>query len=143
MAVRYRVARRDLEKAIKAAVRASRAGGFESCGLLSASGSKLHLLPLKNKRKRPGGFAFYASEVRTTVRQTERTGAEVVGTFHSHPYAPAIPGSTDCQFAADDSLMLVIDVLARHVALWRISKKKSVRIALQKVDAPKPERRRG
>lgn len=95
----------------------------------------LRLVPLTNKVKRPCGFAFYAREVRAAVRAAERAGAEVAGTFHSHPFSGITPGRSDCLNARGNSLMLIIDTFDRRIGLWRISRRKAFRLWFRRVDA--------
>ena len=106
---------------LREARRAHRAvPGTEICGLIVDSGFHLALVQARNASRRSGSFVFSRPDVRRIVAAAEILGQEVVGTFHSHPAAPAIPGASDIVNAVDDSLMLIFDCIARCGRLWRI-----------------------
>lgn len=107
------------------ATESARDGGREVCGLLVDSGDFLELVPVRNKCKTGGGFAFYAGEVRAVQKRVAALGREIVGTFHSHPVGVAKPGRSDIHHAVDDSLMLICDVTGREWALWHIEQEKA------------------
>ncbi len=94
--------------------------GTEICGLIVDAGSHLSLVQTRNVSRRPGIFLFSRPDVRRVVADAKISGQEVVGTFHSHPAAPAIPGVSDISNAVDDSLMLIFDCTARRGRLWSI-----------------------
>ncbi len=94
--------------------------GTEICGLVVDTGFYLSLVQARNVSRRSGSFIFSRPDVRRIVAAAEILGQEVVGTFHSHPAAPAIPSASDIANAVDDSLMLIFDCVARCGRLWRI-----------------------
>ena len=94
--------------------------GTEICGLIVDTGSHLSLVQTRNVSRRPGSFVLSRPDVRRVVADAKISGQEVVGTFHSHPAAPAIPGESDIANAVDDSLMLIFDCIARCGRLWSI-----------------------
>jgi proteasome lid subunit RPN8/RPN11 len=103
------------------ACRAHRAvPGTEICGLIIDTGFQLSLVQTRNVSRRLGGFVLSRPDVRRIVDAVRILKQEVVGTFHSHSIAPAIPGKSDLANAVDDSLMLIFDCVARSGRLWRI-----------------------
>jgi desampylase len=116
----YTLRRAEVDDAIRSATGLANDGGREICGLLLGRDCRLTLAQVRNKIRRGGGFAFYAAEVRALARHARAAGSPIVGTFHSHPLGLARPGPTDIEFALDDSLMLIIDVLDASLALWHI-----------------------
>jgi|LakMenEpi03Aug12_release.lakeMendotaPanAssembly.Ray.scaffolds.fasta_scaffold857706_1 proteasome lid subunit RPN8/RPN11 len=106
---------------LREARRAHRAvPGAEICGLIVDTGFHLSLVQARNASRRSGSFVFPRPDVRRIVKAAEVLGQEVVGTFHSHPVAPAIPGESDIANAVDNSLMLIFDCIACSGRLWRI-----------------------
>jgi hypothetical protein len=85
----------------------------------------------RNKARRGGSFSFYAGEVRAIVKSGKRLSHEVVGTFHSHPLSPGIPGGSDIESGVDDSLMLVIDCLREKARLWHVQGKRARELRLR------------
>jgi proteasome lid subunit RPN8/RPN11 len=96
------------------------APGTEICGLIVDTGHGLSLVQTRNTALRVGSFRLSRSDVRSIVATTKVLGQEVVGTFHSHPAATAVPGASDIAYAVDDSLMLIFDCIDRKGRLWRI-----------------------
>ena len=94
--------------------------GTEICGLIVDTGFHLYLVQTRNVSRRSGSFVFSRPGVRRIVAATKILALEVVGTFHSHPAAPAIPGESDIANAVDNSIMLIFDCIARCGRLWRI-----------------------
>ena len=106
---------------LREACRAHRAvPGTEICGLIVDTGFHLSLVQTRNVSRRSGSFVFSRPDVRRIVAAAKILRQEVVGTFHSHPAAPAVPGESDIANAVDDSLMLIFDCIARCGRLWRI-----------------------
>ena len=96
--------------------------GVEICGLLVNTGHHLTFVQTRNILRRPGGFALSPVDVRRIVAAAAILGQEVVGTFHSHPAAPATPGKSDIEHAVDDSLMFLFDCIGKEGRLWKIKK---------------------
>jgi proteasome lid subunit RPN8/RPN11 len=94
--------------------------GREICGFLIDNGYYLHPWLTKNRRKTPGGFSYYASEVKELEKITKKLGIEIVGTFHSHPVSEAVPSPNDVKYAENDSLMLIFDCVGNEGRLWHI-----------------------
>lgn len=101
---------------------ARRKCGTEICGLIVDSGYHLKFVEPRNLSRRSGCFVFSKQDVRKIVAATKTLGQEVVGTFHSHPAALAVPGDSDIQNAVDDSLMFLFDCIGKTGRLWRIQK---------------------
>lgn len=126
----YSISRDELESVIREAVATANDGGREICGLLLARGRFLSIERLRNRRRRGGSWAFYARDVRRCVIGAQRGGANVVGTFHSHPVGFPEPGASDIAGVPDDSLMLVIDCIDRECGLWHIHSGKARRLRI-------------
>jgi proteasome lid subunit RPN8/RPN11 len=131
----YFILKGDLQSLVNRAVSAAK-NGTEIVGLILDNGYYLELAFCRNRSRRVGSFAFFANEVRTVVAAANRLGHEVVGTFHSHPAALAEPGESDVANAPDDSLMLIVDCLAREAALWRIKNDKARKLPLRVLENP-------
>jgi proteasome lid subunit RPN8/RPN11 len=95
------------------------------------NGHCLELVECRNKARRAGSFCFYSREVRAIVKSAQRLSHEIVGTFHSHPLSPGIPGESDIESAVDDSLMLVIDCPRKKARLWHIQGKRARELRLR------------
>jgi len=109
--------RRNLREACEAA---RQTDGSEICGLMIDTGGQLAFVRTRNESRRAGGFVLSRPDVRRIAAAARVLGQEIVGTFHSHPVAPAKPGSSDIEHAVDDSLMFIFDCIARNGRLWRI-----------------------
>jgi proteasome lid subunit RPN8/RPN11 len=111
----------EFSNVLREACRAHRAvPGTEICGLIVDTGFHLSVVQARNVSRRSGSFVFSRPDVRRIVTAAEILDQKVVGTFHSHPAALAIPGASDIANAVDDSLMLIFDCVARTGRLWRI-----------------------
>jgi len=106
------------------ALRAQRQDQSEVCGVLVADSKfclKLHYL--ENRNTRPGHFEMKSSDLATARRGAQLLGGQLLGTFHSHPISDAVPSRSDRNGARLNSLLLIYDVCARKVRLWRVKKK--------------------
>lgn len=119
-----------MDEIIDASVSAAANGGKEICGLLVDNGNFVKLIQVKNKRVKGGGFEFYSEEINSIQADAEKLGQEIIGTFHSHPLSTATPGESDLANAVDDSLMLIIDVIAKKAELWHIKGQKIRKLVL-------------
>src|SRR5260221_552032 len=128
----YYISYRHMAGLMRKAAAAANRGGLEICGLLVSHKSRLIPVSLRNKVKRGGAFAFYVKEARSVTAKTERHGGAIVGTFHSHPYAPAEPGPGDIVHAVDDSLMLIIDCLYKRAKLWHLLRGRAREVRLRR-----------
>lgn len=120
------------ERTLREARRVAReTPGREICGLLVHTGLHLSLIPVRNISRRAGSFQFSAPEVRRIVAAARVLGQEVVGTYHSHPAAPASPGPSDVAHAVDDSLMFIFDCIGREGRLWHIKRGRAREVAFR------------
>ena len=124
--------RAQLTPVIRDAVKMARRDYREVCGLLVDSGCAIELLPVRNIARRPCRFIFDERQVKAFQGALATLGREIVGTYHSHPFADARPGRSDIAGTLDDSLMLVIDCTERQARLWHIKgdRARAVRYAL-------------
>jgi len=113
-----------LRRLVKQAVKTAEPAGREICGLLVDNGTLLELVPMKNKSKAPGSFQLSWKKIKRAERAARRLGHRVVGTFHSHPASPAVPGPSDLEYACGD-LMLIIACWDPDAKLWVIRKGKA------------------
>lgn len=68
----------------------------EACGLMAGrDGAVLRLYRMKNLDASPVSYRLDPSEQLRAMREMERDGLEIVGIYHSHPDAPAMPSQTD------------------------------------------------
>jgi len=68
----------------------------EACGLMAGrDGAVLRLYRMKNLDASPVSYRFDPSEQFSVMREMDRDGLEMVGIYHSHPEAPALPSQTD------------------------------------------------
>jgi proteasome lid subunit RPN8/RPN11 len=105
--------------------------GREICGLLVSNGHCLELVRTKNKAKGPGSFQLPRRQCARIERAASRLGHRVVGTFHSHPISPAVPGEGDIRgVRAGWPLMLILSCWDNDAKLWRIRKSKADRLTL-------------
>jgi proteasome lid subunit RPN8/RPN11 len=128
---KYRISRDELKAMTKEAIWAAQNNGKEICGLLVTNGYFVELVRTVNKTKRGGGFSFYSKEINSIESAAKKLNHKIVGTFHSHPYYIAEPGESDISDAFDDEIMLVIDVINRDAALWRIGKNRKVKLEIE------------
>ena len=120
--VNLRFMKDDLSVLVRTAMRIARTSGREICGFLVYNGYFIELVRMRNKTRRCGGFTFYRADVRMVCKAVRVLGHRIVGTFHSHPFYIAKPGSTDKRFALDNDLMLIIDADEGKTGLWWISR---------------------
>ena len=123
-----RFLRIHFERIEREAQRAAAKGGREICGVILSNGSFLELVSVRNKTKRGGGFSFYFDEIRSIEKFCTVCQHEIVGTFHSHPAAPAKPGPRDLEHAVHNSLMLIYDVQGRAANLWHIKRRNAKKV---------------
>ncbi len=126
----YSISRQAFDALMRRAVANGKRRGREICGLLVAHANVLTPIPLRNKVKGGGSWAFYSREVRQAVAMAERGEGEVVGTFHSHPIGLPEPGTSDIENGQRDSLMLIVDCLDKKWGLWHIDGGEAKRLRL-------------
>jgi [CysO sulfur-carrier protein]-S-L-cysteine hydrolase len=99
--------------------------GTEICGLMVNTGYHLSFVSIRNVSSHVGSFVLSRSDVRRVAAAVKILGQEIVGTFHSHPVAPATPSESDIQNAVDNSLMFIFDCIGKEGRLWRIKRRKA------------------
>lgn len=118
---------------MKHAVAVAKNGSREITGLIVDNGYCLDLIECKNKSRCPAICSFYYREVRQIVKAAETLSYEVAGTFHSHPFSLAEPGSSDIKNAVNDSLMLILDCTDQEAKLWHIKKGKATELKFKRL----------
>ena len=120
----YVLPRRERLNLHRKALQAQRRDQSEVCGILIADRKpRLKLHYLENRSTRPGHFEMNSSDFATARRSAQLLGGQLVGTFHSHPVSEAVPSRSDLNRAKLNSLLLIYDVCAHRVRLWRVKKK--------------------
>jgi len=73
----------------------------ECCGaLLGDERGQVHVRPLGNAAPEPGrAFSLSARDCLAVETEAEARGWTVLGFYHSHPDAPAVPSAKDAEFA--------------------------------------------
>lgn len=105
------------------ALRAQQRDQSEVAGALVVDESRrIRFQFMRNRSSSPGHFELDPVEYRAVCAAARAAGKRVVGTFHSHPIGSAVPGPGDVRRAKLNSVMLVYDVCARQMMLWRIVK---------------------
>jgi proteasome lid subunit RPN8/RPN11 len=99
---------RAVRDAIVAAARSASPG--ECCGILIGTRQHISAVHLAtNLETAPHRYLIDPRDHFAARRQARRAGLDVVGFFHSHPHAPAVPSSTDLQEATyPDHLYLIV-----------------------------------
>jgi proteasome lid subunit RPN8/RPN11 len=115
----------------------------EACGLLSGSlsaGSVTAFHPARNADASPLRFSLHAEDLVRLTFAIDRAGNDLVGIFHSHVRAPAVPSRTDLREARHPDAIHVLATLADPVAppqrslrAWRIHDGRADEVALQLV----------
>ncbi len=86
----------------------------ECVGALLGHGDEVReVLPLENSAaNRRTGFALTAREYLRAEAQAEARGLEVLGLYHSHPDAPAVPSARDAAVLRSFRRAVIISVRA-------------------------------
>jgi len=69
-------------------------------------------------------FEMDAVDFAKTAHFAENQGLDVIGVYHSHPDAPAVPSQTDLDMAVDGWLYAIVSVAggqSTDMKLWQIS----------------------
>ncbi len=75
---------------------ARRALPDECCGLLVGRDGVVHrAVPAKNLTPSPTGYQIDPADHFVAIRTARAEGREVIGAYHSHPGAPAVPSRRD------------------------------------------------
>lgn len=81
-------------------VLAKSTGGVERCGYVLGRCSGVHwscerLVPVRNARRRFGGFCFSEKEIQRARKRAQTRGADLVAVYHTHPEGPGTPSAAD------------------------------------------------
>ncbi len=84
----------------------------ECCGALFGSENRIEsAMALGNAAKnRTRAFAVTAGDYLKSARMADRQGCELLGFYHSHVDAPAIPSALDLGSSTDHALMVIVPV---------------------------------
>jgi len=98
---------------------------LECCGLLLGAGEEIEeTCPAANLRGSPVAFLVDPADHFAAIRRARARGRTVIGAYHSHPRAPAVPSPTDIAEANDPAWLHVIVSLEApepDVRAYRIS----------------------
>jgi proteasome lid subunit RPN8/RPN11 len=120
----YFLPRQEATRLRRLAAAAQRNGHREICGIVACGPDRvLSVMLVPNESSLPGHWEIPVSVVRELRRLLHRSQLNVVGTFHSHPISPSVPGSSDLRRATLGSLLLIYDVCGREMKLWRVDRK--------------------
>lgn len=99
----------------------------EACGLLSGRKGRAETIwKMENMAHSPVSFRMDEGQLRNVFDKMGKIGEELVGIYHSHPTAPAIPSPLDIICATYQEIPYVIVSLAARmpaVGCYRISGK--------------------
>ncbi len=95
---------------------------FECCGILLGTLPNISdALVLPNVSPRPKRhFEISARDYLQAESTADRRNLNVIGIFHSHCDAPALPSGVDLTNASPGMLMLIVEVTQRHVTKSRL-----------------------
>jgi [CysO sulfur-carrier protein]-S-L-cysteine hydrolase len=86
----------------------------ECCGLLIGSTETIHRsVPARNLAASPTRYLMDPSDHFAAIRSARAAGLSVMGAYHSHPGAPAVPSRRDLDEAWDADFVHVIVSLAQ------------------------------
>lgn len=97
----------------------------ECCGALigAATGGLIEvrtLVPVPNATTERSRYAIEAPVVRDLERHAACAGAHLIGFYHSHPKAPAIPSDLDLELAWPGYVYVIVDCNSCAVRAWRL-----------------------
>lgn len=82
---------------------------YEACGLLSGKdGTAKTVWMMDNVIHSPVAFEMDPEQIRNVLQRMSEKGEELVGIYHSHPTAPAIPSEQDILYAYDSHIAYLI-----------------------------------
>lgn len=87
----------------------------EVCGWLVGEGNRVsQIVPVTNVAEKPEtNFRMDPGAQLATMLETRGMGSEIIGTYHSHPWSPAIPSYEDRNLALYPKAMHLIVSLFR------------------------------
>ena len=72
----------------------------EACGILGGRAGRVESVhPVRSARPSPGRYEMDPAEQWLALDEIDRAGWELVGIYHSHPAAPAMPSPSDLEAA--------------------------------------------
>lgn len=86
---------------------------LEACGILAGSGDRVSAAyATDNSRQSPITFEIEPSQQEEALRRMAERGEDLVGIYHSHPTAPAVPSANDIAQAVHypDAIRLIISL---------------------------------
>jgi proteasome lid subunit RPN8/RPN11 len=90
---------------------------LECCGLLlGATGVVEEACRTRNVRRSQTAYLVDPADHFAAIRKARRSGQAILGAYHSHPRAPAVPSPTDLQEAWNAGFLYVIVSLADREA---------------------------
>ena len=106
-------------------------GAEEACGLILGTASRLERFrPARNLARHPKrAFELDPGDLVAAEDEARASGLEVVGVWHSHPSAPAIPSEEDRRHAYAGWLQLISS--ARDLRCWEIRGTSWVELSLR------------
>jgi proteasome lid subunit RPN8/RPN11 len=85
----------------------------EACGILAGRhGRVMRIYRIRNADQSPTSYRLYPDEQYRAFKDIEERGLDIVGIYHSHITAPAIPSETDIQWAYSSDVSYVLISLA-------------------------------
>ena len=92
----------------------------EACGLVAydGQGRPVRLYRLTNADPDPGRFEIDPVEHFHVIRDAEAEGWQIGAVYHSHPYGPARPSTTDLEAGIDQNWISF--VVGRYRGRWRL-----------------------
>jgi desampylase len=104
---------------------AAAAAPAECCGALIgvAHGTSVQIrcqIPVENGSAAPDEYHIGAETVLRLERQAECAGVQVVGFYHSHPAAGAVPSAMDLDLACPGYIHLIVDASTGAIRAWRL-----------------------
>ena len=121
----WRIHREQLHQLQNTAVRAA-CRYREVCRLLARVGKSIRLIPVRNSAKEMGAFETRPRFRQIALRSRNIPSCTVVGSYHSHPLSPSIPGRSDIDGAWEGDVMLIVCAWDRTARLWRIKRGKAI-----------------
>jgi proteasome lid subunit RPN8/RPN11 len=120
----------SIEAGARSRLQGLAAAGYpaEVCGLLVAEAGSpervIEVWPLRNTAAEPQhAFAFDPMEYLVAERQADARALKVVGIWHTHPNAPAVPSRRDLEEAWAEWVYLIIrteSAGAAQMRAWRL-----------------------
>lgn len=110
----------------------------ECCGLLiGVPGRIVRSVAARNLRPGPTSYLIDPADHFAAIRSARTDGCDVIGAYHSHPGAPAVPSRRDIAGANDGSFIYLIVSLGAaagsDVRAYRIAAERTRELTLTRV----------